>query len=164
MEYYNSNTNTKIEIGGLVFSIPNCWYAIDNDQENTYRYWDCKDKVNIGQLSIATIDTQNYTTNEQEIIDNCPSYAESIMKGIYGYTPKNLPIENIEVNGYKGITTYSSGVLNSKKEILIDTYLSIIYNSDNKTLVTISLMENSTSEETYWNDYLKIVENIKKAD
>ncbi|WP_294753283.1 hypothetical protein [uncultured Ruminococcus sp.] len=166
LEFYDASTNFEVEMGGLIISIPKCWHESGNQEGDTYRqYWDSEEKINIGQLGLTVFDIKTDITDNQKFTNDCIECASGIMSGIYKDTTDDLPIQDIIINDFKGISTYKTGMVKlNSKELQIDSYISMVYNSSDNQLVVINLMEMNESTQTYWNDYNKIVSTIRRAN
>ena len=163
IEYYDANTNFEVEFGGIVFSIPNCWYEQQDYRTDTQlQYYDSKDKMIIGHLVLTSLNIVLDDLDEETFISKCDEISESFLEGIIQPVAQKLPHLDIKSKKYKIYSTYKSGVFHFKeKDVNTDVYLTLIYNAENKKLVLLTLTEYGDSDKTYWNDYNKIIGSIE---
>lgn len=138
---FDASTNQELEVGGLVFFVPD--YL--DFEENENGDYEAMLETDHGLISIASSDS---TFTEEEFTSNKVDYIKE--------WNEMIKCETTDDDG-SFVTTNDSGVKITGKS-------DMIFNSDNGKLIILYIMQSENAEYDYMSDFNAIVDSAHKVD
>lgn len=160
LEYFNSETNSILEIGSATLEIPNIWIEQEEFKaEDNHLYYDSTDSIQIGQLSVGNYLFESYTS-EAVFKNIADDFAEGMFDAMISDIQADTQLNDIIINQNKGIYTAKIGKF-KQGEYLIESHVSFVFDEASQQMVIVCLVELHDADSTYFNDYSKIVQSVR---
>lgn len=159
LEYFNSETNAKIQIGSAEVEIPENWVEDEGKRTDSQHVFDNNSKDGMLILGKSSLDA-DYTANQFK--KDKKSYLEKIVGNLISFKTENSLSNEITINQHSGIYGAAIGkIKDTDDHTLVECHVSLLYDETSQQVIIISLVELHDADRTYFNDYSKIVQSVR---
>lgn len=162
LEYFNSETNAKIQIGSAEVEIPENWIEQEDFRSDVFHaFFDKPDSIEFGRIDVWQEPLDKYCT-VNDFKNNKKKLAEKITNHVISFKSEDSLLNGIMIDKRDGIYGAAIGDLKDTEEKnTIEYHISLLFDESAQQVIAICLYELHDADSTYFNDYSKIVQSVR---
>lgn len=162
LEYFNSETNAKIQIGSAEVEIPDNWIEQEDFRSDVFHaFFDKPDSIELGRIDVWQEPLDNYCT-VNDFKNNKKKLAEKITNHVISFKSEDSMLNGITIDKRDGIYGAAIGDMkDTEGKNTIEYHISLLFDESAQQVIAICLYELHDADSTYFNDYSKIVQSVR---
>lgn len=158
LEYFNPETNTKLEFGIATLEIPSNWAEQEENSTDNYRVFSSTDDEGLLLINKESFE-EDYTADDFN--KGKKHYLKNLIQSNIEFRSADSLVNTFIVNSHDGIYGAVIGTVKEADDIPVEYHVAILFNESEHQIVIIRLMEYHNADSTYFNDYSKIVQSVR---